>query len=71
MYFYGVCYIYNFVNFFVDLYINIFLVWWFGVVCVCSGFDNFGKMMIVLKMNGEDISVISLIFGFNIKIIIY
>ncbi|KAF2551367.1 hypothetical protein F2Q68_00033649, partial [Brassica cretica] len=35
------------------------------------GLDNSGKTTIVLKMNGEDTSVISPTLGFNIKTIIY
>ncbi|KAL6599848.1 hypothetical protein ACP70R_045499 [Stipagrostis hirtigluma subsp. patula] len=35
------------------------------------GLDNSGKTTIVLKINGEDTSVISPILGFNIKIIKY
>ncbi|CAN7101187.1 unnamed protein product [Brassica rapa subsp. narinosa] len=42
------------------------------MICgVCSGLDNSGKTTIVLKMNGEDTSVISPTLGFNIKTIIY
>lgn len=37
----------------------------------CSGLDNSGKTTIVLKINGEDTSVISPTLGFNIKTIIY
>lgn len=41
------------------------------ICAVCSGLDNSGKTTIVLKMNGEDTSVISPTLGFNIKTIIY
>ncbi|KAH1223922.1 ADP-ribosylation factor-like protein 2 [Glycine max] len=37
----------------------------------CSGLDNSGKTTIVLKINGEDTSVISPTLGFNIKTITY
>lgn len=36
-----------------------------------SGLDNSGKTTIVLKINGEDTSVISPTLGFNIKTIKY
>lgn len=38
---------------------------------LCSGLDNSGKTTIVLKINGEDTSVISPTLGFNIKTITY
>ncbi|XP_050878097.1 ADP-ribosylation factor-like protein 2 [Lathyrus oleraceus] len=38
---------------------------------ICSGLDNSGKTTIVLKINGEDTSVISPTLGFNIKTIAY
>lgn len=41
-------------------------------MCVlCRGLDNSGKTTIVLKLNGEDTSVISPTLGFNIKTITY
>jgi ADP-ribosylation factor-like protein 2 len=39
-------------------------------VCL-RGLDNSGKTTIVLKINGEDTSVISPTLGFNIKTIKY
>lgn len=38
---------------------------------VNRGLDNSGKTTIVLKINGEDTSVISPTLGFNIKTIAY
>lgn len=37
----------------------------------CRGLDNSGKTTIVLKINGEDTSVISPTLGFNIKTLTY
>lgn len=36
-----------------------------------SGFDNVGKIIIVKKIMGEDINIVSFIFGFIIKMIDY
>lgn len=36
-----------------------------------SGLDNSGKTTIVMKINGEDTSVISPTLGFNIKTMAY
>lgn len=41
------------------------------IYCCCRGLDNSGKTTIVLKINGEDTSVISPTLGFNIKTITY
>ncbi|KAH9707216.1 ADP-ribosylation factor-like protein 2 [Citrus sinensis] len=43
----------------------------FAVVSRTRGLDNSGKTTIVLKINGEDTSVISPTLGFNIKTITY
>lgn len=50
--------------FFLIIMFYYFLIW-------LRGLDNVGKIIILKKFNGEDIDIILLILGFNIKILEY